>query len=284
MVFGLAILAAFVFGSGVVLQQQAALDLPDAMAARPTMLVRLVRRPLWLFGLSADVIGFGIQAWALHRGSLVVVQPLVTTSLLFTLVLDYTVFHQAITWGEWAALGAVLAGLCVFLIAANPTDPGIGEAGTEGWLLCSLSVSLTVAFAVVVGLRLAGPARAGMFAVAGGIANAYMAVVAKAFADSFQHGLLGVLATWTPYVLIFAGIIALLLVSTAYQAGHATIALPILTVADPVVGCIIGILLFGERLDMGGTRGPLVVAAAVLMSTGLVLLGRDRHLADRVAA
>ena len=87
MIIALALLSAFVFGSGVVLQQRVAWDVPAEHAARPGLLIRLVRRPLWLLGMGADVIGFGLQAAALHSGSLVVVQPLIATSLVFTLVL-----------------------------------------------------------------------------------------------------------------------------------------------------------------------------------------------------
>jgi hypothetical protein len=56
--------------------------------------------------------------------------------------------------------------------------------------------------------------------------------------------LAGVFLTWTPYALVVGGLTAILLVSTAYQAGHPTISLPIITVVDPLVGSLVGITLF----------------------------------------
>ena len=118
----LALLAAGAFGSGVVCQQRSAMEVPAELAARPSLLVRLVRRPLWLLGLLADLAGFALQALALRRGSLVVVQPLITTSLLFTLALSALSYHEPISRAEWRAVILVLAGLCVFLVAAAPTE------------------------------------------------------------------------------------------------------------------------------------------------------------------
>ena len=54
---------------------------------RPGLLWRLIQRPMWLLGTLADWSGFGLQAIALGLGSLIVVQPLLCTGLLFALPL-----------------------------------------------------------------------------------------------------------------------------------------------------------------------------------------------------
>jgi drug/metabolite transporter (DMT)-like permease len=279
MTVALAVLAAFVFAAGVVLQQRSAVAVPVAHAARPSLLVRLVRRPIWLLGVGADVVGFGLQTLALHRGSLIVVQPLLATSLLFTLALLALVDHEPIYAGEWVAIGAVLVGVSVFLAAGSPTESASATAGFQRWWLCALPACLVVGLAMAAGLRAAGPARAAWFGLAAGIGDAFMAVLAKAFADSFGHGLSGAVVRWTPYVLVAAGVVVMLLISTAYQAGYPTRTLPIIAVADPLFGCLIGIALFGERLRLDGARGPLVVLAVVGMGVGLFRLGRDRRVA-----
>jgi hypothetical protein len=75
----------------------------------------------------------------------------------------------------------------------------------------------------------------------------------------------------------------MLLVSTAYQAGHPTVSLPIITITDPLVASLIGISLFGETMLLDGVRGPLVLLALVAMAAGLLTLGRDTRLASEVA-
>jgi drug/metabolite transporter (DMT)-like permease len=283
MIVLLALLAAFVYGSGVVLQQRAALQAPAELAARPSLLIRLFRHPLWLLGLAADVAGFGLQALALHKGSLTIVQPLITTSLLFTLALTALWTHRTLPAGEWVAVILVLAGLAVFLIVASPNEQSVAAASSRGWLLCTTAVCAVAIIAVGAGLRFSGAVRAGLFGVAAGIADAYMAVLAKAFAGSFGHGLVGVFWTWTPYALVAGGLTAMLLVSTAYQAGHPTVSLPIITVVDPLVGSLVGITLFGERLMIGGGRGPLIALSLLVMVIGIFVLCRDSELASNVA-
>jgi hypothetical protein len=83
--------------------------------------------------------------------------------------------------------------------------------------------------------------------------------------------------------LVVGGITALLLTSTAYQAGHPTVSLPMITVTDPLVGSLIGISLFGETLLLDSWRGPVVALALALMVVGLVSLGRDSRLASVMA-
>jgi hypothetical protein len=67
----------------------------------------------------------------------------------------------------------------------------------------------------------------------------------------------------------------MLLTQTAYQAGLPKVSLPIITVADPLVSCGIGVALFGEALHLGGGRGPIVVFSIALMAAGLIVLSRS---------
>jgi hypothetical protein len=251
---------------------------PAELAARPSLLVRLVRHPVWVLGLMADVVGFALQALALHKGALTIVQPLITTSLLFTLALTALWTHRNLPPVEWMAVLLVLGGLSVFLLVASPDEQSVAAANFRGWVLCTAVVSGVVIVAVGAGLRFGGAVRAGLFGIAAGIADAFMAVLAKAFAGSFGHGLAGVFLTWTPYALVAGGLTAILLVSTAYQAGHPTVSLPIITVVDPLVGSLVGITLFGEHLMLGGGRGPLIGLSLLAIIAGIFILCRDTEL------
>src|SRR5262249_59195103 len=75
------------FAGAAVVQQGAAVRLESARAFEPAVLVRLIRKPAWLAGLAAVLAGFGLQAAALGLGRLVVVEPVLATSLLVALVL-----------------------------------------------------------------------------------------------------------------------------------------------------------------------------------------------------
>ena len=94
------------------------------------------RRPVWLIGMAADGLGYVAQAIALALGSLVLVQPLLATSLLFALPLGAWWGKRRLhrSDGLWAI--ALTAGLAVFLVAGNPTagvdsaEDGIASNGS----------------------------------------------------------------------------------------------------------------------------------------------------------
>jgi len=117
----LALAAACCFAVAAVVQQGAASRLAEGRAFDPAVLLRLLRKPAWLAGLAAVIGGFGLQAAALGLGRLVVIEPVLASSLLFALALAARRARRRLRPGEWAAALAVVAGLAVFLVAGQPT-------------------------------------------------------------------------------------------------------------------------------------------------------------------
>ena len=83
----LAVLAAALFAVAAAVQQRSAAAVADDRGRGPKLVLTLVRQPLWWVGTLADVGGYAAQAAALGLGSLLLVQPLLVTSLLFALPL-----------------------------------------------------------------------------------------------------------------------------------------------------------------------------------------------------
>lgn len=278
MTFLFAVLSSAVFGLGVALQQRPARSMPSDLSGRPTILLGLVRRPIWVLGVLAEITGFGLQVVALQKGSLVVVQPVLAVSLLFTIGLAALWSEATISVVEWAAVGAVVAGLAVFLVLASPRTTGGANASTTDWLATLLSLALGVAGFVFFGLRASGTARGVLFGAAAGIADATMAVVTKAFATDIDQGAAHVMTSWTPYTMAIAGILAMTVSQSAYQAAQPTVSLPIITVTDPVISCVVGIVVFGEVIHINAATGPVAVLALVVMAAGLVVLSRSHNI------
>jgi drug/metabolite transporter (DMT)-like permease len=275
----LSLLAAFIFGLGVALQQHEARAVGVDHALSPTLLLRLAGRPRWVVGLAADIGGWVFQAGALASGSLIVVQPLITTNLVFALALSAWFSGQTIGLGQWLAVMATLVGLCVFLAVARPTTESEAVASRADWLLLLVCVGGLVAVMSSLGLGSRGVSRAVWFGVAAGAAEASMAVLSKAFADEAEDGVWATFGSWEPYVLVAVGIATLTVVQTSYQVGRPTVTLPVNTVTEPLVAASVGLALFDETVRFGGWRAPVVVAAMALMAVGLVALSRSSALA-----
>ena len=125
MEIALAVAAAFLFALGTVLQQRGAVAEPSGASARGAarLLVRLSRRPIWIGGILTDGLGFGFQAVALGIGKLVAVQPILATSLIFSLPLGARLTDQRVSRRDLLGAVAVTAGLAVFLVVGIRWPP-----------------------------------------------------------------------------------------------------------------------------------------------------------------
>jgi drug/metabolite transporter (DMT)-like permease len=272
------------YGTGVALQYREAGQMPDSESVRFGLLVRLFRRPLWLLGVVCDFAGFALQAVALARGSLVVVEPLIASSLVFSFI---TVAITSGTKPDRRQLGAallVVGGLSTFLIVAAPEVTSHDAADTASWIACVVVVWSLVAGIAVFAVTRPARIRGAALAVAAGLANGFVAVASKAFAQKLDDDGFGrALASWEPYVLLAAGIGSVLILQSAYQAHAATITFPLVEVTGPLTAALIGVSLFDEHLTLSGGRAPVVVLALAVMVFGVFLLGRDPMVAHPVA-
>ena len=85
------------------------------------LLLRMVRRPVWLAGIAIDALGFVAQAIALTIGRLAVVQPLLVSAVVFALPLGAKITGQRVRQIDIGAAVLVTAALIAFL--PSPTRP-----------------------------------------------------------------------------------------------------------------------------------------------------------------
>ena len=98
----------------------------------------LIRNPLWLFGVAAMVGAFVLQALALYFGRLSVVQSILVTELVFTLVIGRLWLRREVLPAAWESAGVTSAGLAVFLAMSQP-EGGHPQATEQAWLLALLT-------------------------------------------------------------------------------------------------------------------------------------------------
>jgi drug/metabolite transporter (DMT)-like permease len=135
--YGLALLSAFSFALGTVLQQRGTLQ-TSAKEGDPRFLAEIIRMPVWLAGGSLQVCGWVLQAIALGRGSFVVVQSLCALSLVFALPLGVRITGQRV--GRRSILGAcmTLIGIVILVTAGQP-QAGTTLPGTAALILSALA-------------------------------------------------------------------------------------------------------------------------------------------------
>ena len=146
----LALLAAVLFALAAALQQRGQFALARRGNAVEGVggLVRLLAVPIWLLGTAVLLLGYATQGAALDRGKLIVVQPLLVTTIVWALPLGYWLTAQNVVRRQVLGAGVVVIGLALFVLVGDP-DAGVENASTGSLVLAVLVVSAVVAVLLV---------------------------------------------------------------------------------------------------------------------------------------
>lgn len=269
-----ALCSAVCMAVGIVVRQRATMDVPSDQSVSSRMFRTLLRRPIWWAGTGAAVAGYVFQALALVEGSLIVVQPLLVSALLFALPLSAKLAGRRVTRREWLWAGLLTASLALFVRLVRPGPPDQPAALPVSALALAGCLAVVVG-CVLIATRLAGWQRAMVFAIGVGVLFGVVAVLTKVVVHVLhQRGPLGLLATPAPYALIVLGVAATLLQQSAFHAGALQTSVPTMLVLEPVVAVMLGTLLLGEEVDVSGYELIALVVAVATMTAATFSLGR----------
>jgi drug/metabolite transporter (DMT)-like permease len=234
----------------------------------------LPRQPLWLLGVAAAVGSFVFQALALHNGPMSVVQPLLITELVFTLVLRRVWIHQDLARAAWVSVSVVCVALAVFLAVGEPTG-GHPYPAQSQWLSAGLVFGGAIMALTLLGLRGSPVRRAATLAAATGLTASLEASFLKTATQTLSvSGIGGTLVDWVVYAFIAATITGALLQQGALHVGPLSVSQPLLVIIDPFASIIFSVWLFGERFTNSPAKLAIGVVAFAVMAVGVVMLTR----------
>lgn len=274
MAFVLAAGAALLSAMAVVLQR-VALESATTSSLSPRLMSHALRKRGWLLGFALMLGQFVLQASALRVGQLSVVQPVLTTELIFLVAILAVGFHRRVGWRELLGVGAIVAGLAAFFTSASPAV-GKGQPDTSAWEVVSVVV-VVCAVALVIAGRV-GPRwwRAAGLGAAAAVLFAYNAALTKTVTFLLRHGgWAHVFGSWEPYGLGLTGVVGLFLLQSALHAGPITASRTTNVIVNPLVSIAIGVTAFSERLRSGPGYVTLEVLAIAVLCAGVVVLVRS---------
>jgi drug/metabolite transporter (DMT)-like permease len=261
----LALGAAFFIAVGDVMHQRTAHDVTDEPVSHLGLFTRLLRDRQWWLGSIVSGVGFGLQAAALGLGSVLLVQAVLVTSLLFALPINARLTHRRVTRFEWVWAGLLAVSVAVIVTVGNPTE-GHSRASFETWTLV-IAVLGPALVACVIGARVfSGPVSAVLLAIVSGALWGLFAVLTKGVVDRIDDGILALLKTPELYAWVVVAIAGTAWQQSSFRAGSLTASLPTMTVTEPIVGSVLGVVVLGEALRPGEAGWfTLVVAVAVMV-------------------
>jgi hypothetical protein len=221
--YGLTLLAALLIGIGFVLQQHAAEREPDSRFLSLRLMTDLLRNRGWLAGIIAMICGQVLAAWSIGNLTLSVVEPLLTTNLIWALMLAVPLSRKARDTacepGQkpkravrlWEVTGAAVLCLGVGLLSAESATTPIGESfgSFSHWPAAGVIAGIA-AICVQAGRRRQGRSRALATGIAAGLVYGIQDALTRQTLESLSAGgVSGMLQTWAPYALVGAGAVGI---------------------------------------------------------------------------
>jgi drug/metabolite transporter (DMT)-like permease len=272
----LALVAALLFALAATLQQKGALNLPELSLRSPASLARLAGQTMWLLGTIALLTGYVFQAAALDRGRLAIIQPLLVTTVVFALPLGYVLTGQHIGRNEIVGAAVIVVGLALFALFGDPAGGNENAPGSEWAIAIAIIVAVCVAL-LMVGGRGGLTMKAAVYGTVAGILFGLSAALTKPTLDFLHAGIDELLSHWEPYALAIAGVLGFVLQQISLGTGRLAPSVATVSVANPVVGILLGTLLLDERLSRPAWHVVVACIGLGIALAGAVLISVSRE-------
>jgi drug/metabolite transporter (DMT)-like permease len=282
----LALLASVSFALAATLWQKASLSLTDVSVRHPKSFLVLLTQWIWLLGLVAQLVGVALQAAALDRGRVSIIQPLLVTTVIWALPLGYFLTHQAIGARHVVGAAIIVVGLALFASYGDPAA-GVDDAPGSDWTAAILVIVAVCGALLLFANRGNLSTRAAVLGTIAGVLYGLSATLMKPVVENTHtEGLGHVIAGWEFWVWAGAGIVGFLVQQLSLSTGRLVPSVATVSVANPVVSVMLGALVLQERLDKHPPWHAVVAVGALCLALlGAVVISSAREQdAEDVAA
>jgi drug/metabolite transporter (DMT)-like permease len=269
----LALVAALISGVGDVVRQRSAQEVTDEEVGHVELLRMSLRDLRWWLGGGAAVVSAALQAVALGLGSVVLVQALQVTALLFALPVYAWLTKRGLTRREWGWALLLAAAVAVFVTVGEPAA-GYQRASLQTWAVVAVMIGPAMVFCVLAARIWSGPVAAVLLAVVSASLWALFAVFTKAIVDVVDGGLWALLRTPELYGWLLVAVLGTVFQQSSFRASSLTASLPTMTVTEPLVASVLGVTVLGETLDADGLEFIALAAAVAVVVVATTALAR----------
>ena len=206
---------------------------------------RLISRPSWVVGTLMLGMAILCQLGALTVAPLIVVQPLGAIALVVTTLLNTRVSGLPPTRRSLMAIIACVGGIFIFVIIAAifATERPLSE---NELITVLVTLGVVLVIMVVLWMLLRKRMRALFYILSAGVVYGFVATLAKVVIKRIQAGEFEWLTLLCLIALLAAAGLGAYFVQTAYSSGPPDLVIAGLTVIDPMVAVLIGLLVLGE--------------------------------------
>jgi drug/metabolite transporter (DMT)-like permease len=280
----LTLVAAMLLGAGWVLQQHAAEQAPQAYFLRLRLIADLLHRPRWLLGMAVMISGQLLSAWSVGHLDLTLYEPLLATSLIFALALAVPLSRQRLRVTELAGAVILSGGVAALSLSRSTGTPSASFGSFSDWPAAA-GIAVVAYCCIHAGHLRSGQARATMTGIGTGLVFGISDALTRRSVQILDtHSFSGLLTSWPPYCLLAAALIGMWLMQNSFSAAPLHASLPGITAAEPVAGILLGVVVFGDRVDISPLMLAVQAAGIVALIVGVVMVARAPLLSQVRAA
>ena len=278
MVYLVGVAAAVCLGLGYVLQQRAAALAPIEDLLSWRLLIDLLHKPVWLWGVGSMVVGQLLGGLALQMASVALVEPLLSANLLFAFVIAAVLSDRRVRWHEVGGAVLLSVALGAFLLVGNPRSTHDPRPDRIWVVIALVVVGAAVFILVVVAKNQHLIAEAVLLSTAAGLLYGLQDAATRQSLLRAEHGIPSMFySAWT-YLVVIAAVIGLLLAQSAFKVGSLSRSLPPLTAAEPLAGIGLGVGLLADRVAVTPGRLAVEAACGAAVILGVYLIATSRTL------
>lgn len=269
-----ALASAAFFAVSSAFQQRSASSESNEGLSGVRLMAQLAREPRWWLGLSLSTVAFALHAFALSRGLLAVVQPIIVSGLVFAVFARAALERRLPPRVTIAWCIVTWAGLAAF-IAVVRSGPEHAPNPTHAAWFVAVGVVATIVLVLAARRARVGEHRGMLFGAAAGILYGLVAGLVKLVLAQASPHLWQAVQHWSFWALLLVGAGAIALNQRAFQATRLSVSMPVVNIVNVLVSIAFGVVVFSERIFSSPTTVAGEVASLAVMAIGVRQLARQ---------
>lgn len=227
----------------------------------------LIRRPSWVVGTLLLGLAVVFQLLSLSLSPLIVVQPLGVVAMVITAILNAKMTGVKTNHGTRISIGLSVAGVAIFVLIAAFTASSVPVTQAKLITLLVLFAVMLATFGVLF-LLFRHKSVALVYIVGAGAIYGFVATFAKAVIQRLEQQEFDWLTWLVVAALVIGALLGMAFVQNAYSSGPPDLVVAGLTVIDPLVAVIIGIVVLDEI-----SNAPLWAIIGFIVSGVVAIIG-----------
>lgn len=279
----LAVASAMSLSAGNIWQSQGVQIATNTRGTR-SVAKTLIRTPIWLLGTGMFGLAIVLQLGSLAFAPLMLVQPIGVLALVFSVFINARINRAKPSMSVVRAVIIAVAGVAGYVVVASMvTSQGKISDSQLIAVLVALLIALTIA-AVTRLMNHSGKRRAPiMYVLLGGMFSAFVATLGKTVILRVQalfegsHFSLdggGLLTIFCLIGLGGASALSIYFTQTAYTCNPSDVVVAGLTVVDPAIAVLLGIVILNEAANAPLWSMVVIAAAGMIAVYGVIRLAR----------